>query len=154
MTHPISDALAGMTPEERAAYKTSQFAAMTPPDSLLAGTRMVAVNDITTVNGILQFTVAMWGNADGLGWALVDLEAARIAGEWGGNPVRVVNPPILVPDLGGDIERVSTRQVYNPVTHVMDTVVTSTFYREDLDSALMQIAYDVTEKVTLPSNEI
>jgi hypothetical protein len=32
--------------------------------------------------------------------------------------------------------------------------VTSTFYREDLDAALLQIAYDVTERVTLPTNEM
>jgi hypothetical protein len=146
MPHPISDALSGMTPAERAAYKTAQFAAMNPPSNLMAGTRMVAVNNITTVNGILQFEVAVWGNADGLGWSLVDLEAARIAGEWGGNPVRVVNPPILVPDPGGDIERTWT----DPETQV----VTSTFYREDLDAAIMQIAYDVTEKITLPNNEM
>jgi hypothetical protein len=146
MTHPISDAMAGMTAAERAAYKTAQFAAMNPPDNLMAGTRMVAVNNITTVDGILQFEVALWGNADGLGWSLVDLEAARVAGEWGGNPVRVVNPPILVPDPGGDIERTFE----DPITHV----VTSVFYREDIDSALMQIALDVTEKVTLPSNEM
>ena len=146
MPSPISDAMVGMTPEERAAYKTAQFAAMNPPDSLVGGTRMVAVNNITTVGGILQFEVAVWGT-DGMGgWMLVDLEAARIAGEWGGNPVRVVNPPILVPDPGGDVERTSE----DPITHV----VTSTFYREDLDSALMQIAYDVTEKITLPTNEM
>jgi hypothetical protein len=146
MPSPISDAMAGMTPAERAAYKTAQFAAMNPPASLMAGTRMVAVNNITTVGGILQFEVAVWGNADGLGWSLVDLEAAAAKGEWGGNPVRVVNPPILVPDPGGDIERTSE----DPITHV----VTSTFYREDIDAAIMQIAYDVTEKVTLPNNEM
>jgi hypothetical protein len=146
MTHPVSDDLAVMAPEARAAYKAGQFAARPAPSNLMAGTRMVAVNDITVTNGILQFTVAMWGNADGLGWSLVDLEAAQIAGEWGGNPVRVVNPPILVPDPGGDIERMSE----DPDTHV----VTSTWWREDLDAVLMQIAYDVTERVTLPTNEM
>ena len=137
--------MVGMTPEERAAYKTTQFAAMNPPDSLVGGTRMVAVNNITTVGGILQFEVAVWGT-DGMGgWMLVDLEAARVAGEWGGNPVRVVNPPILVPDPGGDVIRTWT----NP-----DGSTGTAVYREDLDSALMQIAYDVTEKITLTSNEI
>jgi hypothetical protein len=147
MATPISDAMVGMTPAERAAYKTAQFAAMSPPESnLTAGTSMVAVNNITTVGGILQFEVALWGTDGVGGWIPVDLEAAAVAGEWGGNPVRVVNPPILVPDPGGEV----VRSFEDPITHV----VTSTFYREDLEAALMQIAYEVTEKVTLPSNEI
>jgi len=138
MSHPISDAMTGMTPAERAAYKAEQFAAKPAPDSLVAGDRMVAVNDITTVNGILQFTVAVWFDVGGGSWQLADTSVI--------NPVRVVNPPVLVPDSGGDIERTYE----DPITHV----VTSAFYREDTDSALMQIAYDVTEHLVNPGNEM
>ena len=138
MSHPISDAMVGMTPEERAAYKAEQFAAKPVPDSLVAGDRMVAVNDLVTVNGIMQFNVAVWFDVGGGSWQLADTSAI--------NPVYVVNPPVLVPDPGGDIERTSE----DPITHV----VTSQFYREDTDSALMQIAYDVTEHLVNPGNEI
>jgi len=145
MSTPVSDAMAGMTPEQRAVYKAQQIAAITPSNNMVAGTRMVSCNDLVYVNGMLEFTVAMWGS-DGMGgWYGVDLDAAAAKGEWGGNPVRVVNPPILVPDPGGDVERTFE----DPITHV----VTSTFYREDLDAALMQIALDVTERVTF-SNEM
>jgi hypothetical protein len=138
MAHPITDELVGMTPAERAAYKAAQFAAKPAPESLMAGTRMVAVNDITTVNGILQFTVALWIDSGGGNWELIDTSSV--------NPVRVVNPPILVPDPGGDIERTSE----DPITHV----VSSTFYREDTDQVLMQIAYDVTAKFEGSGNEM
>jgi hypothetical protein len=138
MPHPISDAIASMTPAERAAYKAAQFAARPAPDSLVAGDRMVAVNDITTVNGLLQFNVAVWFDVGGGSWQLADTSAI--------NPVRVVNPPILVPDPGGDIERTHE----DPTTHV----VSSMFYREDTDQALMQIAYDVTEHLVNPGNEM
>jgi hypothetical protein len=130
MSHPISDAMAGMTAEERAAYKASQFAANGSPPSLTAGNRIVAVNDVTSVNGMVRFTVALWIDS-GVGFELIDTSAI--------NPVYVVNPPILVPDPSGDI----SRTFEDPHTHV---VVTSK-YREDLDAALMQIAYDVTAKL-------
>jgi hypothetical protein len=137
MPHPITDDLAGIAPEERAAYKAAAFAARPAPDSLVAGDRMVAVNDITTVDGILQFTVALWFR-NGQNFEIFDTSSI--------NPVRVVNPPILVPDPGGDIERTFE----DPITHV----VSSTFYREDLDQVLMQIAYDVTDKFEAPNNEM
>jgi len=138
MTHPIADELLGIALEDRAAYKAAAFAARPTPDSLVAGTRMVAVNDIILDNGILQFTVALWIDSGGGNWELIDTSSV--------NPVRVVNPPILVPDPGGDIERTSE----DPFTHV----VSSTFYREDLDQVLMQIAYDVTDKFEGTGNEI
>jgi hypothetical protein len=138
MPHPITDELALLSPEERAAYKAAAFAARPVPDSLMAGTRMVAVNDIEIINGILQFTVALWIDSGGGNWELIDTSSV--------NPVRVVNPPILVPDPGGDVERTSE----DPDTHV----VTSTFYREDLDQVLMQIAYEVTEKFVGTGNEM
>jgi hypothetical protein len=138
MSHPITDAIIGMTPAERAAYKSAQISAKPAPDSLVAGDRMVAINDITTVGGILEFNVAVWFDVGGGSWQLADTSAI--------NPVRVVNPPILVPDPGGDIERAHE----DPHTHV----VTSTFYREDTDSALLQIAYDVAAHLVNPGNEM
>ena len=137
MPHPITDELALLSPEERAAYKAAAFAARPTPDSLVAGSRMVAVNDIAFVDGILQFTVALWIDSGG-GFEYIDTSSV--------NPIRVVNPPILVPDPGGDIERTSE----DPITHV----VTSTFYREDLDQVLIQIAYEVTEKFEGTGNEM
>jgi len=134
MVHPISDELIGIAAAERAAYKAAAFAARPAPESsLMAGDRIVAVNDIEIIEGMLQFTVALWINSE-----LIDTSSV--------NPVRVVNPPILVPDPGGDIERTSE----DPITHV----VTSTFYREDLDQVLIQIAYEVTEKFEGTGNEM
>lgn len=137
MAHPISDAVVGMTPAESADYKAAQFAAKPAPDSVVAGNRMVAVNDITTVNGILQFSVAVWFDMGGGNWQLTDTSAI--------NPVRVVNPPVLVLDPGGDVERIQIGP-----TGAMQSV----FYREDTDQVFMQIAYDVTEHLTPPDNEI
>jgi hypothetical protein len=130
MATPVSDAMAGMTPAERAAYKATQFAARPAPDSLVAGSRIVAVNDVALVGANLQFNVALWIDS-GVGFELIDTS--------GVNPVTVVNPPILVPDPSGEVVRSSE----DPITHV----VTESRYREDLDAALMDIAYAVTEKL-------
>jgi hypothetical protein len=130
MAHPIADEIASMTPEERAAYKAAAFVARPAPSNLTAGNRIVSIIEgPAIVNGLLQFSVALWIDS-GVGFELIDVSSI--------NPIRVVNPPILIPDPGGDIERTSTDPITGTVSHV--------FYREDLDQALMQIAYDVTEK--------
>ena len=129
MTHPISDELAGVAAEDRAAHKAAAFAARPVPDNLTAGSRIVAVNDISEVGGILQFTVALWIDS-GVGMELIDLGDL--------NPIRVVNPPILVDDPAGDI----VREWNDPETGLPQTRT----LREDLDAVLLQIATEVTAK--------
>jgi len=72
--------------------------------------------------------LALWIDS-GVGWELIDISAA--------NPFYFRNPPILVPDAGGDIERTFT----DPITGT----VSSVFYREDPDAALEQMCYDAVE---------
>jgi hypothetical protein len=87
------------------------------------------VNDIIEVGGILQFTVALWIDS-GVGMELIDLGDL--------NPIRVVNPPILVDDPAGDI----VREWNDPQTGLPQTRT----LREDLDAVLLQIAAEVTAK--------
>ena len=130
MTHPISDELVGLTPAERAAHKAAAYGVIAAPDNLMAGSRIVSIIEgPTLVDGMVRVVLALWIDS-GVGFELIDLGDA--------NPFYIRNPPILVPDPGGDIVRTSE----DPITHV----VTSTWYREDLDQALMQIAYDACER--------
>ena len=139
MATPHSDAMVGMTPEERAAYKSSAYGAFPlPPDNLMAGNRIVSIIDgPTMVNGMVRVTLALWIDS-GVGMELIDLGNA--------NPFYFKNPPILVPDPGGEVERTFT----DPVTNI----TTSTFYREDLDQALMQLCYDATQRFEGTGGEI
>jgi hypothetical protein len=124
--------MVGMTPEERAVYKAGQYGAMaTPTLNLMVGRMVSIVEGPTLVDGMVKVVLALWIDS-GVGLELIDL------GDF--NPLFIRNPPILVPDPGGDVERTSE----DPITHV----VTSTFYREDLDAALMQICYDATARFT------
>jgi hypothetical protein len=158
MTSPVSDSLAGLTAQARSAAKASAFAARPAPDpSLMAGTRMVSVSDVQMVDipverdgvpgiaTVLQFRIDLWmDGGSGMTWFDLDAPAAT-SPLWKGNPLRVANPPVLVPDPAGDIVRTST----DPRT----AVVTETRWREDLDQALMQMAFDATAHFTAPSNE-
>jgi len=138
MTHPISDELVGMTPEERAAHKAAVYGSLPTPDALTAGSRIVSIIEGPTYeNGLVRVVLALWIDF-GQGMELQDLGNL--------NPFFFRNPPILVPDPGGDIERTSE----DPRTHV----VTSTFYREDLDQALMQSCMDALEGFVGTGGEI
>jgi len=146
MSHPISDAMVGMTAEERTTYKASVYGARPTPDALTAGTRLTAiVTGPTYVNGLVEVTLALWIDY-GTGFQLIDLDdPANHTSTWGGNPLRIVNPPILVPDPGGDITRTWT----NP-----DGSTGSLVLREDPDQALMQVCMDAVENIVGPGNEI
>lgn len=129
MSHPISDAMAGMTPEERAVYKAQQYAARPTPDALTAGSRIVSIIDGPTYeNGLLRVVLALWIDF-GFGMELQDLGSM--------NPFYFRNPPILVDDPGGDIVREWT----DPLTGLPQ----SRTLREDPDQALMQACMDAVE---------
>ena len=129
MSHPLSDAMVGMTPEERAVFKAGQYGAMaTPTLNIMVGRMVSIVEGPTLVDGMVKVVLALWIDS-GVGWELIDISAA--------NPFYFRNPPILVPDAGGDIERTFT----DPTTGT----VSSVFYREDPDAALEQMCYDAVE---------
>ena len=97
MAHPLSDAMVGMTPEERAAYKAGQYGAMaTPTLNIMVGRMVSIVEGPTLVDGMVKVVLALWIDS-GVGWELIDISAA--------NPFYFRNPPILVDDPAGDITR-------------------------------------------------
>ena len=129
MAHPISDAMVGMTPEERADYKATHYGLMaTPTLNIMVGRMVSIVEGPTLVDGMVKVVLALWIDS-GVGWELIDISAA--------NPFYFRNPPVLVPDAGGDIERTYT----DPITGTVSAV----FYREDPDAALEQMCYDAVE---------
>jgi hypothetical protein len=132
MAHPITDALvaAGSDQAARQLIKASAYGSLPTPDALTAGTRMVAIIDgPTMVSGnLVRVVLALWIDF-GFGMELQDLGNL--------NPFFFRNPPILVPDPGGDIVRTWT----NP-----DGSTGSAVFREDLDGALMQACYDAVER--------
>ena len=123
MAHPVTDALASVTDHaERHAIKAAAFVALPHKTrKVKVGAYTVALVDhpVAAVNGCLQFKVKITKGG-------VDVTPATM------NPVRVWNPPILLPDPAGDISRTWT----DPVTQV----VTTQNYREDLHDALLNIA--------------
>lgn len=107
----------------------------TPASNLVAGNRMVSVVEGPVVeHGCVKVTLALWIDF-GQGWEYTPLD----------NPFYFKNPPILVPDPNGPIERTWT----DPWG-----VVHSAFFREDLDAALMQMAYDATANVAGSGGEV
>ena len=123
MAHPVTDALASVTdPTQRQAIKVAAFVALPNVVNVVtvgAYTVTLVARPVRAANGTLQFNVKI--TKDG-----VDVTPATM------NPVRVWNPPVLVPDAAGDIVTTST----DPDTQV----VTTTKYREDLHNALLAIA--------------
>ena len=95
MAHPISDAMAGMTPEERAVHKATAFRDF--PNAVgrtfTKGPAVVTILEVpTVVNGTLRLVLGLTLNG-----VAQDLS--------GFNPLYVRNPPILVDDPAGDIVR-------------------------------------------------
>jgi len=135
MAHPLSDAMVGMTPEERADYKATHYGLMATPTLNIMVGRMVSIVEGPTMvldwkgDMLVRVVLALWIDNGGGNWELIDLSAA--------NPFYFRNPPVLVPDAGGDIERTFT----DPTTGT----VSSVFYREDPDAALEQMCYDAVE---------
>src|SRR5512143_3037680 len=124
----LLDALAAATtPEERNAIKAAAYAARPAPSSLTAGNRIVSIIDGPVgENGLLKVTLALW-IASGFGFELIDLGNA--------NPFYFQNPPVLVPDPGGEVIQAWTDESGNPQ---------EARFHEDLDTALMQACYDAT----------
>ena len=83
-----------------------------------AYTVTLVARPVRAANGTLQFNVKITKGGK-------DVTPATM------NPVRVWNPPVLIPDSAGDIVRTST----DP-----DGVVTTQAFREDLHNALLAIA--------------
>ena len=95
MAHPLSDAMIGMTPEERAVYKAT--ASRDFPNALgrtfTKGPAVVTILEVPQlVGGRLRLVLGLTLNG-----VTQDLS--------GFNPLYVVNPPILVDDPAGDITR-------------------------------------------------
>jgi len=95
MSHPISDAMVGMTAEERAAYKASAYRDF--PNALgrtfTKGPAVVTILEVpTVVSGTLRLVLGLTLNG-------VEQDLS------GFNPLFVHNPPILVDDPAGDIVR-------------------------------------------------
>lgn len=129
MAHPVLDALMALPPEERSAYKHTVYGAWPTPDALTAGNRIVSIIEGPTYeNGVVKVVLALLIDS-GLGFELIDLGDA--------NPFYFANPPILVPDAGGDVVR----------THIDGAtgLPVDVYYREDLDQALMQACMDAVE---------
>ena len=132
MAHPISDAMAGMTPEERAIHKATAFRDF--PNALgrtfTKGPAVVTILEVpTVVNGTLRLVLGLTLNG-----VAQDLS--------GFNPLYVRNPPILVDDPAGDITLTWTTQVRNPVTHLIEDVVHTRVLAEDRLRALKAIVID------------
>jgi hypothetical protein len=93
MSHPISDAIVGMTPEEGAVYKAGQYRDF--PNALgrtfTKGPAVVTILEVPTVErGTLRLVLGLTLNG-------VEQDLS------GFNPLLVYNPPILVDDPAGDI---------------------------------------------------
>jgi hypothetical protein len=130
MAHPVADALALLaTAEERHAYKAHAFAALTG---------QVGRSVTRTIKGVVWTLTLTSAPTFYLGAVTFSVRVARAGVDVTPkdlNPIRVVNPPILVDDPAGDIVRTST----DPTTGV----VTTRRLREDLPAALLAIVRDL-----------
>jgi len=95
MSHPLSDAMVGMTPEERAVYKATAYRDF--PNALgrtfSQGPADVMIAEVPVLeNGLLRLVLRLRLNG-------VEQDLT------GFNPLLVRNPPILVDDPAGDIVR-------------------------------------------------
>jgi len=95
MAHPLSDAMVGMTPEERAVYKATAYRDF--PNAVgrtfSQGPADVMIAEVPVLeNGMLRLVLRLRLNG-------VEQDLS------GFNPLYVRNPPILVDDPAGDITR-------------------------------------------------
>jgi len=132
MSHPLSDAMVGMTPEERAVYKATAFRDF--PNAVgrtfAKGPAVVTILEAPElVGGTLKLVLGLTLNG-------VEQDLS------GFNPLYVRNPPILVDDPAGDIVRTWTTQVRNPTTHLLEDVVHIRVLAEDRLRALKAIVID------------
>ena len=132
MSHPLSDAMVGMTPEERAVYKATAYRDF--PNALgrtfTKGPAVVTILEVPQLVGVRLRLV--------LGLTLNGVPTA-----WNDDGVLYVkNPPILVDDPAGDIVQTWTTQVRNPTTHLLEDVVHTRVLAEDRLRALKNIVID------------
>jgi hypothetical protein len=132
MAHPLSDAMVGMTPEERAAYKATAYRDF--PNALgrtfTKGPAVVTILEVPVLeNGLLKLVLGLTLNG-------VEQDLS------GFNPLYVRNPPILVDDPAGDIVRTWTTQELNTTTRLMEDVVYTRVLAEDRLRALKAIVID------------
>jgi len=120
VAHPITDLLAGRTPAERHAIKASALAAigaaMVGQSITRAGWTFTLLSAPIVTASLLEFSV-------GIRRAGKDVTPPDL------NPIRIYNPPILVPDPAGDVEVVTPKG--------------TTRFREDLPAATLAIVRDL-----------
>jgi len=132
MAHPLSDAMVGMTPEERAVFKATSYRDF--PNAVgrtfSQGPADVMIAEVPVLeNGLLRLVLRLRLNG-------VEQDLS------GFNPLYVRNPPILVDDPAGDIVQTWTTQVRNPTTHLLEDVVHTRVLAEDRLRALKAIVID------------
>ena len=109
MSHPLSDAMVGMTPEERAVYKATAYRDF--PNAVgrtfSQGPADVMIAEVPVLeNGLLRLVLRLRLNG-------VEQDLS------GFNPLLVRNPPILVDDPAGDITRTWVDRDGLPQTRVL-----------------------------------
>ena len=129
MTHPISDELVGLTPQERAAHKAAAMAAMADMigASVDRGAFRITITDLDyyPVRDALRIRIRVNRISNGN-----NVTPAGV------NPIIVVNPPILIDDPAGDIVRTWTDRQGVEHTRVL---------REDLRAALREVIRDAVK---------
>lgn len=120
---PIRDQLKGMTREEAATFKGAAIAELGPQKPTERSEYTIEIVNIEAIDQGVQAFARVWDKNGGqIGFGKdgsVDIERFRI-----------FNPPILVPDENGSIERVWVD--LDNVEHVLR-------YREDLKESLLQV---------------
>jgi hypothetical protein len=129
MAHPITDALAGMTAAERAAYKAAAMGVLAD---------MIGA---TVDRGAFRITITDLDYFAGPDALRIRIRVNRIANgnnvtPPGVNPIIVINPPILVDDVAGDIVRTWTDR--QGVAHTRTL-------REDLRAAMREVIRDAVK---------
>ena len=129
MTHPISDELVGLTPQERAAHKAAAMAAMADMigASVDRGAFRITITDLDyyPAHDALRIRIRVNRISNGNNVTPPDV-----------NPIIVVNPPILIDDPAGDIVRTWTDR---------DGIEHTRVLREDLRAVLREVVRDAVK---------
>jgi hypothetical protein len=129
MSHPISDAMVGMTPRERQTYKAQAMGVLTDMigASVDRGAFRITITDLDyfPAHDALRLRIRVNRISNGNNVTPADV-----------NPIYVVNPPILVDDPAGDIVRTWTDD--EGVEHTRTL-------KEDLRAALREVVRDAVK---------
>jgi len=129
MTHPISDAMAGMTAAERRTYKAQAMGVLTDMigQSVDRGAFRITIIDLDyfAAHDALRIRIRVNRISNGNNVTPADV-----------NPIFIVNPPILVDDPVGDITQTWTDS---------DGVVHTRTLKEDLRAALIEVVRDAVK---------